>query len=98
MFVSRLVAENNRLESAPQFWFVVIPERVYELGRPQSTVRRVDSVAGTVTISQRRARQLQTKPTLFGDDEREAEFYQYATQFRRQLKARPLKAQNMGRA
>lgn len=91
LFVSRLVTENNRLESAPQFWFVVIPERVYELGRPQSTVRRDDRVAGTVTISQRRARQLQTQPTLFGDDEREAEVYQYATHFRRQLKARLLK-------
>ncbi|RAI01428.1 hypothetical protein DLJ53_08300 [Acuticoccus sediminis] len=91
LFLSRLVAENNRLESAPQFWFVVIPERVYDLGRPQSTVRRDDRVAGTVTITQRRARQLQTQPTLFGDDEREAEVYQYATHFRRQLKARLLK-------
>jgi len=91
LFVSRLVTENNRLESAPQFWFVVIPERVYELGRPQSTVRRDDRVAGTVTISQRRAQQLQTQPTLFGEDEREAEVYQYATHFRRQLKARLLK-------
>lgn len=91
MFVSRLVAENNRLESAPQFWFVVIPEKVYELGRPKSTVRRDDRVAGAVTISQRRARELQSQPTLFGDDEREAEVYQYATHFRRQLKARLLK-------
>lgn len=91
IFVSRLIAENNRLERAPQFWFVVIPERVYELGRPKSTVRRDDRVAGAVTISQRRARQLQIQPTLFGDDEREAEVYQYATHFRRQLKARLLK-------
>ena len=93
MFVSRLIAENNRLESAPQFWFVVIPEKVYELGRPKSTVRRDDRVAGAVIISQRRARELQRQPTLFGDDEREAEVYQYATHFRRQLKARLLKEQ-----
>lgn len=91
MFVSRLVAENNRLESAPQFWFVVIPEKVYELGRPKSTVRRDERVTGAVTISQSRARALQSQPTLFGDDEREAEVYQYATHFRRQLKARLLK-------
>lgn len=91
LFVSRLIAENNRLESPPQFWFVVIPERVYELGRPQSTVRRDERVVGTVTITPRRARLLQTQPTLFGDDEREAEVYQYATHFRRQLKARLLK-------
>ena len=91
LFVSRLVAENDRLENAPQFWFVVIPEKVYELGRPKSVVRRDDRVPGTVTISQRRARQLQIQPTLFGDDEREAEVYRYATHFRRQLKARLLK-------
>ena len=91
MFVSRLVTENNRLEIAPQFWFVVIPERVYELGRPQSTVKRDDRILGAVTISQRRARQLETQPTLFGAEEREAEVYQYATHFRRQLKARLLK-------
>ena len=44
-----------------------------------------------MTISRRRARQLQIQPTLFGDDEREAEVYRYATHFRRQLKARLLK-------
>ena len=44
-----------------------------------------------MTISQGRARQLQVQPTLFGDDEREAEVYKYATHFRRQLKARLLK-------
>ncbi len=44
-----------------------------------------------MTISQGRARELQVQPTLFGDDEREAEVYKYATHFRRQLKARLLK-------
>ena len=92
MFVSRLVSENNRLENVPQFWFVVIPEKVYELGRPISTVRRDERVPGEVTLTQRKARDLQRQPTLFGDDEREAEVYQYATHFRRQLKARLLKA------
>ena len=91
MFVSRLVSENNRLENAPQFWFVVIPEKVYELGRPKSTVRRDERVSGEVTLTQRKARDLQRQPTLFGDDEREAEVYRYATHFRRQLKARLLK-------
>ena len=35
IFVSRLVQEENRLEAPPSFWFVVIPEVIYELGRPQ---------------------------------------------------------------
>jgi hypothetical protein len=91
LFVTRLVTENNRRENPPAVWFVVIPEAVYELGRPQSSVRKGDRVDGAVTITQRRARQLQVQPTLFGDDEREAEVYKYATHFRRQLKARLLK-------
>lgn len=91
LFVSRLVTENNRLEHPPAVWFVVIPEAVYELGRPKSSVRKGERIAGEVTISQSRARQLQVQPTLFGDDEREAEVYLYATHFRRQLKARLLK-------
>ena len=28
----------DRLENPPRFWFVVIPEEVYALGRPQSKV------------------------------------------------------------
>lgn len=91
LFVARLVSENNRVESPPALWFVVIPEKVYELGRPQSSVRKDDRVMGAVTVSQRRARQLAVQPTLFGEEEREAEVYQYATHFRRQLKARLLK-------
>jgi hypothetical protein len=94
IFVNRLVDENNRIESPPAFWFVVIPESVYELGRPQSSVKKDERVLGTVTVSQRRARQLAVEPTLFGDEEREAEVYQYAAHFRRQLKARLLKEQD----
>ena len=56
LFITRLVAENNRIESPPAFWFVVIPENVYELGRPRSTIKKVDRIPGTVHVSQRRAR------------------------------------------
>lgn len=91
LFVSRLVKANSRLENEPAFWFVVIPEIVYDLGRPQSSVQVGQRVAGSVTISPARARRVEREPTLFGDDEREAEVYKYATHFRRQLKARLLK-------
>lgn len=91
LFVTRLVGENNRLENPPAVWFVIIPEAVYELGRPKSSVRKDERVQGSVTISQRQARHLKIQPTLFGEAEREAEVYKYATHFRRQLKARLLK-------
>ena len=91
IFVSRLVREENRLEAPPSFWFVVIPEVVYELGRPQSRVPRTEALQGEVTISQKKALDLKMNPTLFGEDEDDADIYEYATHFRRQMKARLLK-------
>jgi hypothetical protein len=91
LYVTRLIAEVNRLENPPALWFVVIPEIVYSLGRPQSVVPKAERLRGAVSITARRARELRTAPTLFGLDEREAEIYLYATHFRRQLKARLLR-------
>lgn len=91
IFVSRLVREENRLEAPPAFWFVVIPEVVYELGRPQSKVPRQEQIKGQVVISQKRAQVLKTNPTLFGEDDADVDIYDYATHFRRQMKARLLK-------
>lgn len=90
LFVDRLVAEKRRLENPPAFWFVVIPEIVYQLGRPQSRVATADRVSGAVAIGLQRARRLQREPTLFGLEDQEAETYKYAAHFRRQLKARLL--------
>ena len=91
LFVSPLIRENNRLENPPSFWFVIVPEVVYELGRPLSTVPKEERITGGITISQRRARELKVQPTLFGAEDKEACVYEYATHFRRQLKARLLK-------
>lgn len=91
LYVSRLIRENNRLENPPAFWFVVIPETVYELGRPNSFVPQDERILGEIGISERRARELKVQPTLFGVEDKEANIYEYATHFRRQLKARLLK-------
>ena len=90
LFILPLIAEQNRLENAPDIWFVVIPEEVYKLGRPLSTIRKADRIKGEVSVSRSRAKYLQDNPTLFGEEDREAEVYLYATHFRRQLKARLL--------
>lgn len=93
MYVERLVAEQKRSEDPPAFWYVVIPEFVYELGRPQSTVSAREREQGSVTITAKKAAALQVQPSLFGDSEKEAEIYQYSKNFRRQLKARLLEHQ-----
>jgi hypothetical protein len=66
LYVSRLIRENNRLENPPAFWFVVIPEIVYELGRPQSFVSKDERVPGQVGVSPSRARELKVQPAFRG--------------------------------
>lgn len=90
LFVDRLISENNRLEYPPAFWFVVIPEQVYQLGRPQSTIGPDGRVKGVVQAPKKFANRLEQQPKLFTDEELDIEVYKYAKDFRRQLKARLL--------
>lgn len=93
VFVERLITQHKRDEDPPSFWYVVIPEFIYKLGRPESTIPSGEAVQGKVWISEKAAAELHTSPSLFGDAEREAEVYKYARNFRRQLKARLLEHQ-----
>lgn len=90
IYITPLLAAAARMEDPPTFWFVVIPEEVYELGRPLSKVPVQERIQGAVRMSRQEALRLEEQHTLFGVEEAEAEVYQYATHFRRQLKARLL--------
>ena len=90
MYVDPLIAAASRVEDPPTFWFVVIPEEVYELGRPLSKVAVPERIQGSVRMTKDEALRLEEQHTLFGFEEAEAEVYKYATHFRRQLKARLL--------
>jgi hypothetical protein len=91
IYVTPLIGAAARIEDPPTFWFVVIPEEVYELGRPLSKVPVPERVQGAVRMTRAEALRLEEQHTLFGIEEAEAEVYKYATHFRRQLKARCLK-------
>lgn len=91
MYVERLISAHDRLENPPSFWFVVIPEEVYQLGRPQSRLKPDERVQGEVRVTADRARKLADWPSLFEEENKEAELYKYDVHFRRQLKARLLK-------
>lgn len=91
LFVNPMLKAIDRCENPPSFWFVVIPEIVFQLGRPLSQVPRGERITGRIHITQAKAKMLQSQPSLFGTDEEEAEVYKYAAHFRRQLKARLLK-------
>lgn len=89
LFVDRLTQECARIEDAPAFWFVVVPESVYRFGRPESP-RLPERTPGRVAMSKQRAGRLAHQPSLFEADNEEAETYRYVPDFRRQLKARLL--------
>ncbi len=93
IFVSRLESDKNRHEDPPNFWYVVIPEFVYELGRPKSVVPPAERVPGKVRLTEKAAAAKTAQPNLFGFDDEDVAVYQYAKHFRRQLKARLLKDQ-----
>ncbi|WP_439401741.1 argonaute/piwi family protein [Bradyrhizobium sp. DASA03068] len=90
LYVNALVARCDRIEDAPSFWFVIIPEEVYDLGRPLSRIPTKEKIQGKTRMSKAEALKLDKQPTLFGIEEAEADVYKYATHFRRQLKARLL--------
>jgi hypothetical protein len=90
IYVTPLITAASRIEDPPTFWFVVIPEEVYELGRPLSKVPVPKRIQGSVRMTHGEALKLEEQHTLFGIEEAEAEVYKYATHFRRQLKARLL--------
>lgn len=90
LFVERLKSENNRLERPPTFWFVVVPEEIYQLGRPQSKIDTADRVEGMTRASKKFADRLEQQPMLFTGKELDIDVYRYARDFRRQLKSRLL--------
>jgi len=90
LYVTPLLTATVRLEDPPSFWFVVIPEEVYELGRPLSRVSAKERIQGEVQMTKDQALKLEAEPTLFGLEQAEADIYRYSVHFRRQLKARLL--------
>lgn len=71
-------------------WFVVIPEEIYRLGRPLSSVPMAERVPVPTRMNARFARRLDKEPSLFNEDMEVAEVYQHELDFHNQLKARLL--------
>lgn len=83
------IAEVSRNEDVGvDIWFVVIPDEVYEYGRPESRVDPSVRVDLEASLSRAYVRQMQTSPPLWEEDIALAEPYQYEVHFRNQIKAR----------
>ena len=73
-------------------WFVVIPEDVHRYGRPKSFVPRDEVVPSKTRMNSRMATRLLTnQPSLFEEDNAQAEKFRFDPNFHHQLKARLLK-------
>lgn len=86
----------NQEESRPDFWFVVIPEEVYRLGRPEQIVSTAERTESKLLMTRKEAHKRLDGGTglLFSDWQREAEqaleIEGYEINFHNQLKARML--------
>jgi len=80
--------EDRRID----LWFVVIPDEVFDLGRPQSRLAASERVGAAPLMNSRLAKRLAREPSLFEEDMKAAEPYLYQVDFHNQLKARLIKS------
>ena len=74
-------------------WFVVIPEEVWKLCRPKSTITHAEGTAPEIHLSHARATALLTAPDLFDEVNVAAEKHLYENHFHNQLKAKLLETE-----
>jgi hypothetical protein len=85
--IKRWVAEEDPKVA---LWFIVIPETVWKLCRPRSTLSKTEGVAPEVQLSHARALELLVERDLFDDVNVAAEKHLYENHFHNQLKAKLL--------
>jgi hypothetical protein len=72
-------------------WFVIVPDEIYKYGRPLSVVPRDEMVPSRLSVSRRHASAiLSGAPSLFAEENIEAQTYLFEPNFHHQLKARLL--------
>ncbi len=76
---------------AVDVWFAVIPDEIYKYGRPQAIVPKEEAIKSRLVISQRRATEiLSGAPSLFREENIDAQVFLFEPNFHHQLKARLL--------
>jgi hypothetical protein len=89
-FASKLVEAKITEEEKPDLWFVVIPDEVHKLCRPESIVPRLGRIQAEDRMKPSMARGFIRQKPLFAEWEEQAEPYYYEPDFRQQLKGRLL--------
>jgi len=76
-------------DSSADMWFIVLPDEVYQYCRPNAPLEK-ELVVTPRTIGKARAKKLLHSPSLFAEENVDAEPYGYDANFHNQLKARLL--------
>ena len=92
MYADKIAEVSKDEDVGVDIWFVVIPDEVYEYGRPESRVDPSVRVVPENRLSRSYVRQMQTTFPLFEEDIALAEPYHYEVHFRNQIKARFLRS------
>ncbi len=94
MYVDQITKAIREDDVDVDIWFVVIPDEVFVYGRPVSRVPSAIAIATPGAMGRNVARRfLNSSPSLFPEDNAEAEIYDYHLDFHHQLKARLLDVQ-----
>ena len=88
MYAEKIADVTRDEDVGVDIWFVVIPDEVYEYGRPLSTPHPDQRIVSEDSLSPAFVKRLRTNAPLFEEDSIRAEPYNYEVHFRNQLKAR----------
>lgn len=81
---------NQEGDVTPDLWFVIVPGEIYRWGRATLGPPAAERIAGTAKMSARAAKSLLRAPSMFPEENAEAELQLYDLNFHNQLKARLL--------
>lgn len=91
LYVSGIQNKINEDDAQVDIWFVVIPDDVYQYGRPNSRVPTAVSLKPKIAMNKKTAKMFSgNAPSLFDEDNEAAKIYQHHADFHHQLKARLL--------
>ncbi len=92
MYADKIMEVSRDEDVGVDIWFVVIPDEVYEYGRPLSMPDPDQRIISEDSLSKSFVRMLRTNAPLFEEDHIRAEPYNYEVHFRNQIKARFLRS------
>lgn len=90
LFAGRILRWVSEEDAKVALWFVVVPEELWRLCRPNQTISKAEGVTTDSALSHRRAMALWDNPDLFDEINEAADKHRYENHFHNQLKAKLL--------